>query len=574
MHLGISGYFHDSSVALMDNAGNLIDFKKEESFSRIKGDKSFPRLAIVEIIQNHNLSTKNVLSITFYEKPLRAWLTVLKYSIKNNSLSNELTRNYFKNIWRSSVIFKYDLMKFTELGDIPVYYSDHYLSHTLSGLFYKPNNTYASIVADGYGDHLCSAIHHVKSPTDISVVWKSKYPHSLGLFYSAITDFLGFMVNEGEYKVMGLAAFGEPRYFDELKKTLDFKNDSLILDTTFYAFTRSTQYSYSSKLSEMLGISARKSNAHLDIDSDNFQQYADIASSAQKLIEDILISIFKHAHKVTNERRFIFTGGVAMNSVAIKKLSECSFIDELIIPPSPGDSGAAIGAAFYGVIQSNKKQTYQNKPIYKNLFPGKHNQNEEFLNVAMTKIAEPKDSLVLAAKLIADNQVIATSYGDSETGPRALGHRSMICNAHNEDTVIYLNTKIKSRSRFRPTAPVILKDYAASYFEISEKIIDCYYHMGAIATPKKEVLENIKGVVHVDGTSRVQICDENQLLGKILTHLSALNIFVIANTSFNISSDPMVYSKEDAYMSIERMGIDYLLTEKGLYQRIRKDEIS
>ncbi len=572
MHIGISAYFHDSSVALLDDDGNLIDFKKEEYLSRIKGDKAFPRMSFSEIINTHKLSEKNLKSITFYEKPLRAWLTIVKYSVKNNSLTNELTRNYFKNIWKSSIIFKYDLIKYTELGNVPTYYSDHYLSHTLSGLFYKPDNSYAAVVADGYGDHLCSAIHHVKSPEDISVVWESEYPHSLGLFYSAITDFLGFLVNEGEYKVMGLAAFGQPIYYDKLKSTFNFSSSkkSLKLNTDYYDFVRSTKNSYSERLIDLLEVQPRKSNIHLDMDNKDFQKYADIAASAQKLVEDILINIFKHAHEITRERNFIFTGGVAMNSVAVKKIAECDFIDELLIPPSPGDSGAAIGAAYYGFIQKGKNIKHQNKQIHEHLFPGEHNQEEDFLCLAMKKIGDENDSITKVAKLISENKIIATSFGNIETGPRALGHRSMICNAHNENTVIKLNTNIKSRSKFRPTAPVILDIHADKYFNLSQNIIDSYYHMGAIATPKDNVMGDIKGVVHIDGTSRVQICNEKQLLGKILSNLSEFGIYVIANTSFNISSDPMVYSKEDAYMSVERMGIDYLLTEKGLYQRIPK----
>jgi carbamoyltransferase len=572
LHIGISAYFHDSSVALIDDDGNLIDFKKEEYLSRIKGDKAFPRMALNEIISTHNLSENNIKSVTFYEKPLRAWLTVIKYSVKKNSLTNELTRNYFKNIWKSSIIFKYDLIKFSGLSNVPTYYSDHYLSHTLSGLFYKPDKSYAAIVADGYGDSLCSAIHHVKSPENISVVWESEYPHSIGLFYSAITDFLGFLVNEGEYKVMGLAAFGQPIYYNALKSTFDFDSSkkSLNLNTDYYDFVRSTTDSYSKKLIELLNVQPRKSNIHLDLDNKDFQKYADIAASAQKLVEDILIKIFKHAHDITQERNFIFTGGVAMNSVAVNKIAKCEFIDELLIPPSPGDSGAAIGAAYYGFIQKNKNIKHENKKIYDHLFPGKHDQKEDFLCIGMKKIGDEHDSIAKVAKLISENKIIATSFANIETGPRALGHRSMICNAHNENTVIKLNTSIKSRSKFRPTAPVILDIHADKYFNLSQNIIDSYYHMGAIATPKDEFISDIKGVVHVDGTSRVQICNEKQLLGEILTNLSEFGIYVIANTSFNISSDPMVYSKEDAYMSVERMGLDYLLTEHGLYERIPK----
>ena len=568
MHIGISAYFHDSSIALIDNQGNLVDFKKEEWLSRVKGDKSFPRMSLNDILDANQLDCSMIKSITFYEKPLRAWLTILKYSVRNNSLRNELTRNYFKNIWKSSIIFRYDLMKHLSDANMPIFYSDHYLSHTLSGLFYAAEGSYAAIVADGFGDSDCSAIHHVSSTADIRTVWTSPYPNSLGLFYSAITDYLGFLVNEGEYKVMGLASYGTPIFYEELKKTLNIKDEKLIVDTSYYDYTRSVEQSFSDKLVALLKIPARKSNEHLDLDSPNFQKYADIAASAQKLVEDLLVEIFQYAHKATGERKFIFTGGVAMNSVALERLSKCAFIDEIIVPPSPGDSGAAIGAAYFGYLKKSKIPQKQKKfRILENLFPGKVDQNEDFFHLKVTKISEPKDAIARVAELISQNEVIATAYGDIETGPRALGHRSMICNAHSEETIKFLNTVIKSRSKFRPTAPVILDSYAKKYFRISEKIKSCYSHMGAVTKPLDEVAESIKGVVHVDGTCRIQICDESQLLGKILKELSKKDIFVIANTSFNISSDPMVYSKEDALLSIERMQIKYLLTENGLYKR-------
>ena len=272
-------------------------------------------------------------------------------------------------------------MKHLSDATMPIFYSDHYLSHTLSGLFYAEQGSYAAIVADGFGDSDCSAIHHVRSTTDIRTVWASPYPNSLGLFYSAITDYLGFLVNEGEYKVMGLASYGAPVFHEELKKTLNFYDNQLIVDTSYYDYTRSVEQSFSEKLVTLLKTPARKSNVHLDLDSPNFQKYADIAASAQKLVEDLLIEIFQHAHNITGERKFIFTGGVAMNSVALEKLSKCAFIDEIIVPPSPGDSGAAIGAAYYGYLKETKNLQKQEKfRLTENLFPGKVDQNEDFFN--------------------------------------------------------------------------------------------------------------------------------------------------------------------------------------------------
>lgn len=570
MFLGISGYFHDSSIALIDTSGKLIDFKKEEYFSRVKGDKSFPRLALEEMIQNHDLSDKNVEKVCFYEKPLKAWLTILKYSIKNNSLSNELTRNYFKNIWKSSIVFSYDLSKYLKISNDKILYCDHHLSHTLSGAFYSSHFPATSIVIDGFGDDSTSSIHHVKSLQEIKSVWSSPFPNSIGLFYSAITDFLGFSVNEGEYKVMGLAAYGDPVFYNDLSKTIYFKNEKLILDDTYYDFVRSIKRSYSDKLKSIFNTEERESNIPLDIDSPNFKTYANIASSAQKVVESLLKEIFIYANKITGENKFIFSGGVAMNSVAINQLTKLDFVNEIIIPPSPGDSGAAIGAAYYAFL--NKKKVNLDKAskehISDKLTPGFINKDasyEEFYLLNYEKIADENNSIEVAADLISKNEILATCYENIETGPRALGHRSMLCNAHSIDAVKNLNEVVKHRSKFRPVAPAILENNAKKYFSVSNKIYDSYFYMGAVADVFDK--KSIEAVVHNDNTARVQLCKVDHILGKILKKLESNNIYVLANTSFNISSDPMVYSKEDAYLAAERMNIKYILTENGIFKK-------
>ena len=570
-YIGISGYFHDSSIALLDSDGNLIDFKKEEYLSRVKGDKSFPRLALKEMIKNFNLCEDNIEQVTFYEKPLKAWLNILKYSIKNNLLKNELTRNYFKNIWKSSIVFSYDLSRYLKVSNKKILYCDHHLSHTLSGAFYNVKEPITSIVIDGFGDESTSSIHHIKSLKEINNVWSSPFPHSIGLFYSSITDYLGFSVNEGEYKVMGLAAYGQPKYYDAISKTIFFKDGKLIIDDEYYDYCRSIKRSYSEKLKELFNIKERESNQPLDIESQDFKEYADIASSAQKIVENILKEIFLYANKITGENRFIFSGGVAMNSVAINQLTKLDFIKEIIIPPSPGDSGAAIGAAYYGYLNKNsfkKNLKTENNNILTPGFIKNKTTDEDFFLTSYVKVANKENLIEMAAELIAENEVIATCYQNIETGPRALGHRSMICSAHSNAAVESLNQKIKKRSKFRPVAPVTLTENANKYFLLSEKIYQSYFHMGAVA----EVFNSktIEAVVHKDNTSRVQLCDESQILGKILIKLKKFNIDVLANTSFNISSDPMVYSLEDAYLAVERMNIKYLLTENGIYKK--KDE--
>ena len=368
---------------------------------------------------------------------------------------------------------------------------------------------------------------------------------------------------------MGLASFGNPRFTDQLSKMIKFVNGELILDIEYFDFVRSINNSFSNKFSLALGVKPRITNKSLDIDDPNFQIYADIAASSQVLLENILGLIFKHAHEITGQRKFLFSGGVAMNSVAVKSLAQHDFVDQIIIPPSPGDSGSAIGAAYLGLLKDslNTKEFRDTSPIRTTLYPGKAFQKDDFFELRLKKIAGPNESTQKAAQLLAKDEIIATCYGNVETGPRALGNRSLLCNGHNEALVKKLSEEIKKRSRFRPTAPVVLEKKANNYFNLSDEIYSCYWHMGAVATPKNKLENPINGVVHVDGTCRVQICDENQIIGEILGHLSEFGIDVLANTSFNISSDPMVLSKEDALLSVERMDVTYILTENGLFSR-------
>ena len=279
-----------------------------------------------------------------------------------------------------------------------------------------------------------------------------------------------------------------------------------------------------------------------------------------------MFSIFKYANEITGESNFLFSGGVAMNSAAVSKTTKLDFIKKLNLPPSPGDSGAAIGAAYYGFINKTNVSVSQNN-INKNLYPGRITSNEDFFDLVFDKIADEKNCLEKTSEIISQDEIVATCYSNIETGPRALGQRSLICNAHNSELIKKLSTEIKKRNLFRPTAPVILKENAEKYFYLNETLMSCYFHMASIATPKKDISNDIKGVIHADNSSRIQICQEDQLLGKILFKLKKYNIYLIANTSFNISSDPMVYDKEDAFLAIERMNIKYLLTEKGLFQK-------
>jgi carbamoyltransferase len=571
MYLGISAFFHDSSVALIDDNGNLIDYKKEEWFSRVKGDKSFPRLALGDLLLASNVSDTDIKMVTFYEKPFRSWLTVVKQSFSKGGKPTNLTRNYFKNFWQSSISAKYHLSRI--LPNASMEYCDHHLSHTLTALFYEKNENFVSIVIDGFGDMDCSSIHIGNGSQEIKKLWSSPYPNSVGLFYSSVTDFLGFDINEGEFQVMGLAAYGKPVFAEKLREMIRFENKQLKLTPKYFDFLSETDQSYSSLFEDMLELKGRKNGEPLDLDDENFQVYADLAASCQLITEEILIKIFELAHKLSGKKEFLLSGGVALNCSAVSKLAKLDFVDKISIPPSPGDAGAAIGAAFFGYLRQNQstgsvKKIGWNQDLGESdaLFPAKYAGDNVFLDAALNKLAERSDAFNKAAKLIKDGKIIATCYGNAETGPRALGHRSLICNAHNFDAVKFMSEKIKDRSKFRPTAPAILSKNVNKYFFTEPSLMKPYDQMASVAYPKKNRKDSIDAVIHFDGSSRIQICNEKQTLGRLLSELEEYEIEVIANTSFNVAGDPMVFDNEDAICSMMRMDITYLLTETGLYE--------
>ena len=348
-------------------------------------------------------------------------------------------------------------------------------------------------------------------------MWECPYPLSIGLFYSSITDYLGFAINEGEYKVMGLASFGDSNSKSaKLVRGLmdwDSTSNKIISDMSYFDYHLSTSNSFSSKLEELLGP-ARNPFVQLIPGDSDFQRCADIARGAQDLTVYLLGKIFTHAHELTRSRIFLFSGGVSMNSASIDSLAQLPFVDEIIIPPSPGDAGCAIGAAFYCYIKSN---SFKNLNISKpSLFPSVIETNndallaEKIISEDFNVLERNKDDAFLkAAELISSGEVIGTVLSFSETGPRSLGNRSLICDGKNKDAVNNLNTFIKKRSPFRPTAPAMKFEIAKKYYQLRPEIYDCYKSMSATCKCLKDNVSLKFPTTHFDGTARIQIVENN-----------------------------------------------------------------
>ena len=348
----------------------------------------------------------------------------------------------------------------------------------------------------------------------------------------------------------------------------DSKSHKLISDMSYFDYHLSISNSFSSKLEDLLGP-ARNPFIPLVPGDNDFQRCADIARGAQDLTVYLLCKIFTHAHKLTSSRRFLFSGGVAMNSASIDSLAQLPFVDEIIIPPSPGDAGCAIGSAYYCYIKSNH---FNNLCISKpSFFPSMlEKRNDEKITEKIISDEfyflkrNEDDAFLKAAELINSGEVIGTILSCSETGPRALGNRSLICDGKNKDAVKNLNTVIKNRSPFRPTAPAMKYEIAKKYYQLRPELYDCYKTMSATCKCIKNNISLKFPTTHVDGTARIQIVENDSSLDKLLSKLEPMGINVLANSSLNVSGDPTCFDLIDGLMVCARTPLRYLLTDYGL----------
>ena len=484
----------------------------------------------------------------------------LYYSIKNPLKNKDFLIHHLKNFNNGSIFFYTDVNKLINISRNKVIYSSHHLSHCLYGLSVVKNiSEYVYITCDGVGEGETMAAYTIDNEYKIKKIWTNFYPNSLGLFYSTITDFLGFEINEGESKVMSLSSFGKPKYENQLKKIFNINNFKINID--YFEFHKNLSKSFSKKLCEMLGEPYLNTNEEA-----NFKKYADIASSAQLILEETMQNLIKKIIKISGKKKIVLTGGVALNCKMIYNLSKLDVFEELVVPPSPGDSGSAIGAANFAYLNKNKNKTLDLNTIFlgpkKEIINEKKNKDNLFLKISST------DSFVsdAASKLI-DGETIASYYGLTEVGPRSLGNTSIFCDAKNSDSVNNLNINLKKRKHYQPLAPILLEEDFEKYFSINKNIQKNLEWMGALCDANEELYKEYSSIIHIDGTCRTQIIkDKDTTTYKILRELKKKGSDILVNTSFNISKDPVVFDLFDVYVNMKRLNIKFILMDDGLYQ--------
>jgi carbamoyltransferase len=556
-NLGISCYYHDSAAALLKD-GHVIAAVEEERFTRKKFDDSFPEKAIQWCLKEAKITPNQINSVAFYDKPVLKFERLLDNYIAVAprglySFLDVIPKWLHKRLWIKSEIKK-SLKGFK--GEI--IFPEHHMSHAAHAFYTSPFKESAILTIDGVGEWSTTSLGYAKNDS-IKITNDIRWPHSLGLFYSAFTYFLGFKVNEGEYKLMGLSSYGTPKYYDLiLNNLIDVKKDgSIHLNMKYFSFTYDKVMT-NKKFSELFGIPAKSKNEK------TLQIHFDIGASAQKVLEDVIMKMVNHLHSKTKMKNICIGGGVALNGVAnYKILSEGPF-ENVHIPPAPGDAGSAVGAAqyLYYIYHKNSKDISNKISLIKeNVYVGPEFSNEEIKEFLESKNVSyetfnQKQLLEKTAQLIADGNVVGWYQGKMEWGPRALGNRSILADPRREDMKDILNAKIKHRESFRPFAPSILEEFASEFFDID--VSSPYMLM--VAPVKKP--KQIPAVTHVDGTGRLQTVskESNQLYYNLINEFYKLTgIPVIINTSMNVMGEPIVNSPEQAYNMIIKTEMDYIV---------------
>ena len=565
-NLGISCYYHDSAAALLED-GRVIAAVEEERFSRKKFDDEFPKMSIEWCLKQTGISPHEINSVAFYDKPVLKFERLLDNYIAVAprglySFVNTIPKWLHKRLW-----IKNDIMKSLEGFEGEIIFPEHHLSHASYSFFTSPFEEAAILTTDGVGEWSTTSIG-IGKDNSVKLLQDIRWPHSLGLFYSAFTFFLGFQVNEGEYKLMGLASYGKPEFYDLiLENLIDVKDDgSIHLNMDYFAFTYDKVMT-NEKFSELFGIKQRMENEEVK------QIHFDIGASAQKVLEEVLLKMVEYIYKKTDSENLCLGGGVALNGVANYRILKESSFERIHIPPSPGDAGSAVGAAQFLYYSHNKQdRKFSDDPtsrIIENAYVGPSFSMEEikkFLDGENIKyeILDEETSVKKCAKLISEGNVVGWYQDKMEWGPRALGNRSILADPRRKEMKDVLNEKIKHRESFRPFAPSILEEYVSEYFEID---IPSPYML--MVSPVKKP-EKIPAVTHVDGTGRLQTVSKNSnpLYYKLINEFYNLTgIPVVINTSMNVKGEPIVNTPEQAYNMLKKTDMDYIFLRNFMVKR-------
>ena len=583
--LGISSYYHDSAACLLKD-GKIIAAAQEERFTRKKHDQNFPSNAIKYCLSEAGINSSDLEIVAFYDKPFLKFERILETYL---AFAPKGLSSFLKAIplWIKKKLWIKELIKEELYYSGTILFPEHHASHAASAFYASPFQDAAFLTMDGVGEWATTS-YGIGSGNKLEMLADIKFPHSLGLLYSAITYYTGFRVNSGEYKVMGLAPYGEPKYKDLIYKHLiDVKDDgSFIMDMSYFNYSVGLTMT-NQKFNQLFGGPPREPESELT------QKEMDIARSVQEVTEEIVMKMAKHVRETTNKKYLCLAGGVALNCVSNGKLLRSGLFDDIYIQPAAGDAGGALGCALIAWYQhlGNERHADGKNDFMKGAYLGPEFSNDEIKEYLDKKgysyqKLEDKDLPEHIADLIEDQKVIGWFQGRMEFGPRALGARTIIGDSRSAETQKNINLKIKYRESFRPFAPSVREENISEYFDIDRPspymllVADVHKDKQLKMTKEQEgyfglkklniARSEIPAVTHVDYSARIQSVNKqtNPRYHEMLTQFNKkYGCAVVVNTSFNVRGEPIVCTPKDAYLCFMRTEMDYLILNNYLLKK-------
>jgi len=566
--LGVSGLYHDAAAALVVG-GEIAAAVQEERFSRIKNDPSLPLRAMQSCLGQAGLTPGDLDAVVFYEEPFARLERVMVSLLRTFPRSFRQFPRAMASMLTSGIWVVDRLAEHLGLPRSRVHCVEHHRSHAASAFYASPFPRAAVLTVDGVGEEASTAIWHGEGE-DLRCLESIGFPHSLGLLYAALTAWLGFEVNEGEYKVMGLAAHGRPRLRDEFARLLHLHDDgSFSLGLEYLGFESDTELGYGPRLVRLLGPPRPPDRPwRLRGDAED-QRYADVAATLQAVTEEALLGLARRALARTGERDLCLAGGVALNAVANARLLAESGCARLFVQPAAGDAGGALGAALLGALAQGDRRP----PPLASAALGPAADAAEAqglaaeLGLAAARVSDPA---ARCAELLAEGRIVAVAEGRAELGPRALGQRSILALPRDPAVRDRINRAVKRREPFRPFAPAVLAEQAGAWFDGAPNEMTPF--MTTVCPVREAARASLGAVTHVDGTARVQTVTPASAPGlrATLTALEGMGVPpVVLNTSLNGPGEPMALTAADAVAFFLAHPVDALLVGDVLLERRR-----
>jgi carbamoyltransferase len=565
--LGISAHYHDAAAALVID-GVPVAAVQEERLSRRKNDAGFPLAAIEWCLEQRCLEPDDLDAVVFYERPTLKFDRILTSALRSFPESWRSFPKAMKNMLGEKLWVRGIISSQLGVSGRKVLFAEHHQSHAAAAFLTAPCRHAAILTADGVGEWATltvgEGVKRSDGSTEIRLLRELRFPHSLGLFYSAFTAYLGFAVNEGEYKVMGLAAYGTPNRLDDVRRIIRRTGDGAFeLDLGYFDFHSNAETSFSRRFVDLFGA-PRSRYEPIDLASADGQRFADIAASAQRVLEDILVDIARSLQRETGLSDICLGGGVALNGVANMRILAESGFERVFVPPAPGDAGCALGAALYAdrIHFGRPDRDVPDHPFWGPMIePATLLRLAEEDGLAVEQVGDHQ-LIEEVADDIARGFIIGWMDGAAEFGPRALGHRSILAAPHDAAMRDRLNRDIKYREEFRPFAPVVPIEHADRFFELPSGGARLARFMSGVFPVRPEWRERLAAVTHIDGTARVQLLDAEmapRLYALLEAYGRRTGMPVLLNTSFNLAGEPIVNSVAEGYSTFRRSGIDLLV---------------